>query len=713
MASVGQVTIDVSANTAKLQSGMTKAQQQMQTSVSKMKKSMKSLNASIGAVTIGITATVAAFGKFTKVGFDYNNQVEQATAGLTALTVATSANQSALGKTLTIQEKYTLATKEAVETMKSLEAINATTPHTLTQTNEIYKAMYVSMKKVGASNEDMIKVTEKISIAAGAAGIQFNSLLAGVDGLATGTVLANSDLGRFLNSLGLNNKALKESDDVTGLLLKTLSGFEAVDTYTVAMSNFENSVSQAMGLSTQSMFNDTKDSVKALTSVINNNKEEIAIFATNTVKAFKIAGTAVALTVIEVEKAATKLALINAKVANAVTFGFSDKTKANIKAYKNEIALLDKQDEILTKDLNKIYNSWGKITAETKKSTLANKANADSLVKKVNAPEADEKALKKAQKLEEKKAKTLKDSLEKQQQELETFNENMTMTLAEPYEKLMITRENYLADFGTNAESRLLIEKWYNKEVEKLNTSEVASYTKAQETKTKALANEAKLAKELEEEKAKANRTWQDGATDSLNTYLDSAKDMYTQMNNATTSAMYGMEDALVSFVQTGKLNFKDLANSIIADIIRIQVKQAIAGIASSGIGSLVSGLFGSAKGNVFSNGQPQQFAKGGLPFGSNLQFAMAGGGVGSMNEQGQEAIMPLTRGLGGELGVKAIGGGESGNITHITINNESGIALDMDETSRSSNGNKEEILLTVTTAAQTNNAFRKIMGIK
>jgi hypothetical protein len=41
-------------------------------------------------------------------------------------------------------------------------------------------------------------------------------------------------------------------------------------------------------------------------------------------------------------------------------------------------------------------------------------------------------------------------------------------------------------------------------------------------------------------------------------------------------SAFKKAEDSLVSFVQTGKLNFKDLVNSIIADLIRLAIRQQI-----------------------------------------------------------------------------------------------------------------------------------------
>ena len=129
--------------------------------------------------------------------------------------------------------------------------------------------MYVSMKNAGASTEDMIELTRSLSIASGAAGIEFNSLLAGVDGLASGTVLANSDLGRFLSSLGLTNKTLKESDDVVKLVSNSLKDFKASDTMAVALSNLDNAWSQVTGKMTEDAFDGAKDSINTLSDLIN------------------------------------------------------------------------------------------------------------------------------------------------------------------------------------------------------------------------------------------------------------------------------------------------------------------------------------------------------------------------------------------------------------------------------------------------------------
>lgn len=54
------------------------------------------------------------------------------------------------------------------------------------------------------------------------------------------------------------------------------------------------------------------------------------------------------------------------------------------------------------------------------------------------------------------------------------------------------------------------------------------------------------------------------------------SKDTNDLMTNAFTDAFKNAEDALVDFVKTGKLNFKDLVNSLIADLARIQIREKL-----------------------------------------------------------------------------------------------------------------------------------------
>jgi len=53
-------------------------------------------------------------------------------------------------------------------------------------------------------------------------------------------------------------------------------------------------------------------------------------------------------------------------------------------------------------------------------------------------------------------------------------------------------------------------------------------------------------------------------------------EEKFNDVYKATQRVFSSMEDALVSFVTTGKLSFSDLANSIMADIAKIAVKQAV-----------------------------------------------------------------------------------------------------------------------------------------
>ena len=92
-----------------------------------------------------------------------------------------------------------------------------------------------------------------------------------------------------------------------------------------------------------------------------------------------------------------------------------------------------------------------------------------------------------------------------------------------------------------------------------------------------------------------------------------------------------------------------------------------------SGVTSLVNALIGSgsgtetgfAQGGVLQGGRVQPFAAGGV-VAAPTYFPMAGG-AGLMGEAGPEAILPLSRGSDGRLGVAA--GGGSARPLSMTVN--------------------------------------------
>ncbi|WP_454005023.1 phage tail tape measure protein [Alcaligenes sp. Marseille-Q7550] len=86
---------------------------------------------------------------------------------------------------------------------------------------------------------------------------------------------------------------------------------------------------------------------------------------------------------------------------------------------------------------------------------------------------------------------------------------------------------------------------------------------------------------------------WRLGATSALENYVDQAGNLFESVGNMVSNVFKGMEDSLVQFVRTGKLDFASLADSIIADMARIMIQQSITGPLAGAIGNLFNPLSG------------------------------------------------------------------------------------------------------------------------
>jgi lambda family phage tail tape measure protein len=219
---------------------------------------------------------------------------------------------------------------------------------------------------------------------------------------------------------------------------------------------------------------------------------------------------------------------------------------------------------------------------------------------------------------------------------------------------------------------------------------------------------------------------WYLGAGRALQNYVDQAANVAGQTEAVFSQAFRGMEDALVSFAMTGKADFKSLADSIITELVRIQIRAGMAGIlgGESGgggglLGSLFSGVMGlfgggwsaagmqasgavtsavSGWGNIAGTALPPLLnAKGGIYDSPSLSlysnqvhdspklFAFAKG-TGVFGEAGPEAIMPLKRGPDGNLGVRALGAAAGGPATVVNVHTPPGAQVEQ-RSSRDLNG--------------------------
>jgi lambda family phage tail tape measure protein len=91
-----------------------------------------------------------------------------------------------------------------------------------------------------------------------------------------------------------------------------------------------------------------------------------------------------------------------------------------------------------------------------------------------------------------------------------------------------------------------------------------------------ALARQLPIVEQLARANVEYQRSFDYGLRSSLRTYIEDATNAAKQAERAVTSAFKGMEDAMVQFATTGKVDFNSLANSIIADLVRIQIQKMI-----------------------------------------------------------------------------------------------------------------------------------------
>ena len=136
------------------------------------------------------------------------------------------------------------------------------------------------------------------------------------------------------------------------------------------------------------------------------------------------------------------------------------------------------------------------------------------------------------------------------------------------------------------------------------------------------------------------------------------------EVSSLTSGFSSGLRRAFDGVIFDGKRlsdALGDVAQSMIDTVYNVAispVQNAVGGALAQGLNGLLSGVMPFANGAAFSQGRVTPFAKGGV-VSAPTSFPMRGGS-GLMGEAGAEAIMPLSRGADGRLGVAAQGGGRA-----------------------------------------------------
>lgn len=212
-----------------------------------------------------------------------------------------------------------------------------------------------------------------------------------------------------------------------------------------------------------------------------------------------------------------------------------------------------------------------------------------------------------------------------------------------------------------------------------------------QETKAvrEALAERLRYQEDYYRQLDDAQSNWANGANAAWQDYIDSASDIAGQTYDVFSNAFHGLEDVLVDFAMTGKLTFKDFANSVIADIARIIVRTQIVtpllnALFSGGGGATGGGLLSGAASLLGGPGSGGGSSSGGglwsgaLGLGKNLVSAWNTiTGVGSAASAGfaSGGIGGAISGIGGyygsmiSSGLSTLSGGISSLATALGLN--------------------------------------------
>jgi lambda family phage tail tape measure protein len=225
-----------------------------------------------------------------------------------------------------------------------------------------------------------------------------------------------------------------------------------------------------------------------------------------------------------------------------------------------------------------------------------------------------------------------------------------------------------------------------------------------------ALARQLPILENLTRANADYQRSAEFGAKSALRTYIEDATNAAKQAERAVTGAFKSMEDALTQFVMTGKVDFNSLANSIISDLIRIQIQRAItlplANWAMSlftpaasaalplGSGDLmgVNANVAHSGGLLGTDGLPSRQVDGGV-FKGARRFHTGGlvsGEVPIIARQGEAVFTPgQLRALGG-----AVAGRPSVNVEVNVINRASGVETRVEQQQRPDGSTRLDVIV-------------------
>lgn len=369
-----------------------------------------------------------------------------------------------------------------------------------------------------------------------------------------------------------------------------------------------------------------------------------------------------------------------------------------IEAEKAKQQALQTSDETIEKQAAHLATlaKWQDVASKTNVSS-AERTHANSLVTVLKQLVAEEEytITLKASNKEKEKAKKVNDDIASMAQrntdlvenaaaayELESMHINMTTkeraaalavyNVEVEKKKAVLEIDKKIADNSNNASAK--------KQYEDIREQTVLAYNEK--------AKYAAMQNQLNEQEM----SWYDNLTMAAKQYTETLGTQNQQVQSSFIGIFGTIEGALTDFVSNTKTSFKDLATYVLKQLAVMFAKMALTKAAMAGMGLLTSALTpsnanttipmqaggGYAKGGAFTSTGVAKFAKGGAftnsvvnkptPIAFAKGAGFAAGVIGEKTGSPGEAVMPLSRMSGGDLGIKTSGSGSVQNNVSVNI---------------------------------------------
>uniref|UniRef100_UPI001475DEBF hypothetical protein n=1 Tax=Campylobacter sp. RM16191 TaxID=1705728 RepID=UPI001475DEBF len=245
----------------------------------------------------GVTALGVAVKNVATSGIEASRSFENLKIQLTGLISANSSNVSLLGKTLDAHSKWNLGMAESEKILKKLNETNAKTKFTLEEIAGAFNMFYATSAGQG-SRDKAVQAMDSIALAAQAVGKNIRDLTPMMDSLATGTVIAASEMGSFMKIVGLSNEELKKANEngkVYDYLIEKLAKFkelsgEAANGYEVALGSLKNELTELNKELSKPIFGALTTGMVTFSNLLRENKDDLVKYGGYAIETMKHLG---------------------------------------------------------------------------------------------------------------------------------------------------------------------------------------------------------------------------------------------------------------------------------------------------------------------------------------------------------------------------------------------------------------------------------------